>query len=152
DNNRLKSHYSVQWRTLLKPLIATELRQAAGVTLGHSICPMPGLQHRWEEEEGEEEEEKEEEGCILRSMPSDPHACLLSGPPLVNSSSCAMGNKTTEIRVKYENILSYDINELVNMSAEYRDRCCKNKKHENTKMFFCNDTQPPVVNPTFALP
>lgn len=36
DNNRLKSHYSVQWRTLLKPLIATELRQAAGVTLGHS--------------------------------------------------------------------------------------------------------------------
>ncbi|KAK2528646.1 hypothetical protein Q9966_009726 [Columba livia] len=102
---------------------------------------MPGLQHRWEEEEGEEEEEKEEEGCILRSMPSDPHACLLSGPPLVNSSSCAMGNKTTEIRVKYENILSYDINELVNMSAEYRDRCCKNKKHENTKMFFCNDTQ-----------
>lgn len=43
---------------------------------------MPGLQHRWEEEEGEEEEEKEEEGCILRSMPSDPHACLLSGPPL----------------------------------------------------------------------
>ncbi|PKU32203.1 hypothetical protein llap_17493 [Limosa lapponica baueri] len=30
---------------------------------------------------------------------------------------------------------------LVNMSAEYRDRCCKNKKHENSKVFFCNDTQ-----------
>ncbi|XP_051467857.1 interleukin-7 isoform X2 [Apus apus] len=30
----------------------------------------------------------------------------------VNSSSCAMGNKTTEIRMKYENILSHDINEL----------------------------------------
>ncbi|KFQ57865.1 Interleukin-7, partial [Pelecanus crispus] len=59
----------------------------------------------------------------------------------VNSSSCAMGNKTTEIRVKYENILSHDIDELVNMSAEYRDRCCKNKKHENSKVFFCNDTQ-----------
>ncbi|KAM6283055.1 interleukin-7 isoform 2-T2 [Porphyrio hochstetteri] len=59
----------------------------------------------------------------------------------VNSSSCAMGNKTTEIRVKYENILSHDINELVNISAEYRDRCCKNKKHENSKVFFCNDTQ-----------
>ncbi|NXB15390.1 IL7 protein, partial [Rhagologus leucostigma] len=55
----------------------------------------------------------------------------------VNSSSCAMGNKTTEIRVKYENILSHDINELVNMSAENRDRCCKNKK----KVFFCNDTE-----------
>lgn len=27
------------------------------------------------------------------------------------------------------------------MSAEYRDRCCKNKKHENSKVFFCNDTQ-----------
>ncbi|XP_009940403.2 interleukin-7 [Opisthocomus hoazin] len=52
-----------------------------------------------------------------------------------------MGNKTTEIRVKYENILSHDIDELVNMSAEYRDRCCKNKKHENSKVFFCNDTQ-----------
>ncbi|XP_076188298.1 interleukin-7 [Aptenodytes patagonicus] len=59
----------------------------------------------------------------------------------VNSSSCAMGNRTTEIRVKYENILSHDIDELVNMSAEYRDRCCKNKKHENSKVFFCNDTQ-----------
>ncbi|XP_075599956.1 interleukin-7 [Balearica regulorum gibbericeps] len=59
----------------------------------------------------------------------------------VNSSSCAMGNKTTEIRVKYENILSHDIDELVNISAEYRDRCCKNKKHENSKVFFCNDTQ-----------
>uniref|UniRef100_A0A8C4PE23 Interleukin-7 n=1 Tax=Dromaius novaehollandiae TaxID=8790 RepID=A0A8C4PE23_DRONO len=53
-----------------------------------------------------------------------------------------MGNKTTEIRVKYENVLSHDIKELVNMSAEYhRDRCCKNKKHENAKVFFCNDTQ-----------
>ncbi|XP_061851618.1 uncharacterized protein LOC104552166 isoform X2 [Colius striatus] len=30
----------------------------------------------------------------------------------VNSSGCAMGNKTTEIRVKYENILSHDIDEL----------------------------------------
>ncbi|XP_068788564.1 interleukin-7 isoform X1 [Struthio camelus] len=59
----------------------------------------------------------------------------------VNSSSCAMGNRTTEIRVKYENILSHDIDELVNVSAEYRDRCCKNKKHENAKVFFCNDTQ-----------
>ncbi|KAF1494941.1 Interleukin-7, partial [Eudyptula minor novaehollandiae] len=59
----------------------------------------------------------------------------------VNSSTCAMGNRTTEIRVKYENILSHDIDELVNMSAEYRDRCCKNKKHENSKVFFCNDTQ-----------
>lgn len=29
----------------------------------------------------------------------------------------------------------------VNMSAEYRDRCCKNKKHEHSKVFFCNDTQ-----------
>ncbi|XP_049679556.1 interleukin-7 isoform X3 [Accipiter gentilis] len=29
----------------------------------------------------------------------------------VNSSSCAMGNKT-EIRVKYENILSHDVDEL----------------------------------------
>uniref|UniRef100_A0A8C2YBG3 Interleukin-7 n=3 Tax=Coturnix japonica TaxID=93934 RepID=A0A8C2YBG3_COTJA len=55
----------------------------------------------------------------------------------VNSSSCTMGNKTTEIRVKYENILSHDIEELVNMSAEYRDRCCRNKRH----VFFCNDTQ-----------
>uniref|UniRef100_A0A8C3L291 Interleukin-7 n=1 Tax=Chrysolophus pictus TaxID=9089 RepID=A0A8C3L291_CHRPC len=52
-----------------------------------------------------------------------------------------MGNKTTEIRVKYENILSHDIEELVNMSAEYRDRCCKNKRHEHNKVFFCNDTQ-----------
>ncbi|OXB61544.1 hypothetical protein ASZ78_010747 [Callipepla squamata] len=95
-----------------------------------------------------------------------------------------MGNKSTEIRVKYENILSHDIEELlsryrlkekkkdfcwvrfschlddsygnkrekktlledyghtkeVNMSAEYRDRCCKNKRRENNKMF-CNDTQ-----------
>ncbi|XP_030301660.1 interleukin-7 [Calypte anna] len=59
----------------------------------------------------------------------------------VNSSSCAMGNRTTEIRVKYENILSHDINELVNISAEYRDKCCRNKKHENSKVFFCNDTQ-----------
>uniref|UniRef100_A0A663MWN6 Interleukin-7 n=1 Tax=Athene cunicularia TaxID=194338 RepID=A0A663MWN6_ATHCN len=58
----------------------------------------------------------------------------------VNSSSCAMGNKTT-IHAKYKNILIHDINELVNMSAEYRDRCCKNKKHENSKVFFCNDTQ-----------
>ncbi|XP_074673046.1 interleukin-7 isoform X3 [Strix aluco] len=30
----------------------------------------------------------------------------------VNSSSCAMGNKTTHIREKYENILSHDIDEL----------------------------------------
>ncbi|NXA07488.1 IL7 protein, partial [Sapayoa aenigma] len=59
----------------------------------------------------------------------------------VNSSSCAMENKTTEIRVKYENILSHDISDLVNISAENRDRCCKNKKHENIKVFFCNDTQ-----------
>ncbi|XP_030361461.1 interleukin-7 isoform X2 [Strigops habroptila] len=29
-----------------------------------------------------------------------------------NSSSCPMGNRTTEIRVKYENILSHDIDEL----------------------------------------
>ncbi|XP_009957075.1 PREDICTED: interleukin-7-like, partial [Leptosomus discolor] len=59
----------------------------------------------------------------------------------VNSSSCAMGNKTTEIHEKYKNILSHDIDELVNMSAEYRDRCCKNKNPENVKVFFCNDTQ-----------
>ncbi|XP_027545814.1 interleukin-7 [Neopelma chrysocephalum] len=59
----------------------------------------------------------------------------------VNSSSCTMENKTTEIRVKYENILIHDINELVNISAQNRDRCCKNKKHENIKVFFCNDTQ-----------
>ncbi|OXB74212.1 UNVERIFIED_CONTAM: hypothetical protein H355_011640 [Colinus virginianus] len=51
-----------------------------------------------------------------------------------------MGNKSTEIRVKYENILSHDIEELVNMSAEYRDRCCKSRRRENNKMF-CNDTQ-----------
>uniref|UniRef100_A0A8C0UMX4 Interleukin-7 n=1 Tax=Cyanistes caeruleus TaxID=156563 RepID=A0A8C0UMX4_CYACU len=56
----------------------------------------------------------------------------------VNASSCAMGNKT-EIRVKYENILSHDINELVNMSAENPDRCCTNEKRE--KVFFCNDTE-----------
>ncbi|NXK96806.1 IL7 protein, partial [Formicarius rufipectus] len=65
---------------------------------------------------------------------------LLILPP-VNSSSCAMENKTTEIRVKYENILSHDINELVNISAENRDRCWKNKNRENIKVFFCNDTQ-----------
>ncbi|XP_072183387.1 interleukin-7-like [Excalfactoria chinensis] len=59
----------------------------------------------------------------------------------VNSSSCTMGNRTTEIRVKYENILSHDIEELVNMSAEYRDRCCRNKRHVHSKVFFCNDTQ-----------
>nr|XP_054500101.1 interleukin-7 [Agelaius phoeniceus] len=59
----------------------------------------------------------------------------------VNASTCAMRNKTTEIRVKYENILSHDINELVKMSAENRDRCCKNKKYENIKVFFCNDTE-----------
>ncbi|NXH43609.1 IL7 protein, partial [Dicaeum eximium] len=59
----------------------------------------------------------------------------------VNASSCAMGNKTTEIRMKYENILSHDINELVNMSAEIRDRCCRNKIKENIKVFFCNDTE-----------
>ncbi|NWV50334.1 IL7 protein, partial [Daphoenositta chrysoptera] len=59
----------------------------------------------------------------------------------VNSSSCAMGNKTTEIRVKYENILSHDINELVNMSAKNPDRCCKNTNYENIKVFFCNDTE-----------
>ncbi|NXB45425.1 IL7 protein, partial [Leucopsar rothschildi] len=58
----------------------------------------------------------------------------------VNASTCAMGNRT-EIRVKYENILSHDINELVNMSAEDRDRCCKNKKYGNIKVFFCNDTE-----------
>jgi len=34
-----------------------------------------------------------------------------------NSSSCVMGNKTTEIRVKYENILSHDIDELVGNSS-----------------------------------
>ncbi|NXS99798.1 IL7 protein, partial [Jacana jacana] len=59
----------------------------------------------------------------------------------VSSSSCATGNRTAEIRRKYENILSHDIGELVNMSAEYRGRCCKNKKHETSKVFFCNDTQ-----------
>ncbi|NXC89786.1 IL7 protein, partial [Cercotrichas coryphoeus] len=59
----------------------------------------------------------------------------------VNASSCAMGNRTTEIRVKYENILSHDINELVNMSAEDRDKCCKNKINGNIKVFFCNDTE-----------
>ncbi|KAM3681438.1 interleukin-7 [Ammospiza nelsoni] len=59
----------------------------------------------------------------------------------VNASTCAMGNKTTEIRVKYENILSHDINELVNMSAENYDWCCKKKKYENIKVFFCNDTE-----------
>ncbi|NWZ39194.1 IL7 protein, partial [Brachypodius atriceps] len=59
----------------------------------------------------------------------------------VNASSCAMENKTTEIRVKYENILSHDINELVNMSAEYPDRCCQNKTYGNMKVFFCNDTE-----------
>ncbi|NWS67945.1 IL7 protein, partial [Crotophaga sulcirostris] len=59
----------------------------------------------------------------------------------VNSSNCAMGNKTSEIRAKYENILSHDIDELVNMSAEYRDKCCKNKSQGNNKVFFCNDTQ-----------
>ncbi|XP_015475531.1 interleukin-7 [Parus major] len=58
----------------------------------------------------------------------------------VNASSCAMGNKT-EIRVKYENILSHDINELVNMSAENPDRCCTNEKYRNIKVFFCNDTE-----------
>ncbi|NXQ36379.1 IL7 protein, partial [Alaudala cheleensis] len=58
----------------------------------------------------------------------------------VNASSCAMENKTTEIRMKYENILSHDIIELVNMSAQYPDRCCKNK-YENIKVFFCNDTE-----------
>uniref|UniRef100_A0A803XUA7 Interleukin-7 n=1 Tax=Meleagris gallopavo TaxID=9103 RepID=A0A803XUA7_MELGA len=52
-----------------------------------------------------------------------------------------MGNKTTEIRTKYENILSHDIEELVNISTEYRDRCCRNKRHEHNKAFFCNDTQ-----------
>ncbi|NXU53325.1 IL7 protein, partial [Turnix velox] len=59
----------------------------------------------------------------------------------VNSSSCTMGNKTTEVHVKYENILSHDVIELVNMSQQYRDRCCKNRTHENSKVFFCNDTQ-----------
>uniref|UniRef100_A0A8C9EXA8 Interleukin-7 n=1 Tax=Pavo cristatus TaxID=9049 RepID=A0A8C9EXA8_PAVCR len=69
----------------------------------------------------------------------------------VNSSTCTMGNKTTEIRVKYENILSHDIEELVNMSAEYRDRCCKNKRHEHSKVFFCNDTQVKFNFSEFAL-
>ncbi|NXJ69221.1 IL7 protein, partial [Rostratula benghalensis] len=59
----------------------------------------------------------------------------------VNSSGCVMGNRTAEIRMKYENVLSHDIEELVNMSAEHRDRCCKNRRHENSKVFFCNDTQ-----------
>ncbi|NXD12321.1 IL7 protein, partial [Nothocercus nigrocapillus] len=59
----------------------------------------------------------------------------------VNSSSCSVRNKTEEIRAKYENVLIHDISELVNMSAEYRDRCCRNKKYENAKVFFCNDTQ-----------
>ncbi|KGL73224.1 Interleukin-7, partial [Tinamus guttatus] len=59
----------------------------------------------------------------------------------VNSSSCSVRNKTEEIRAKYENVLIHDISELVNMSAEYRDRCCRNKKQENPKVFFCNDTQ-----------
>ncbi|NWH86872.1 IL7 protein, partial [Aegithalos caudatus] len=65
---------------------------------------------------------------------------LLVLPP-VNASSCAMGNKTTEIRMKYENILSHDINELVNMSAEYPDGCCENENNRNIKVFFCNDTE-----------
>ncbi|NWJ03066.1 IL7 protein, partial [Crypturellus undulatus] len=59
----------------------------------------------------------------------------------VNSSTCSMRNKTEEIRAKYENVLIHDISELVNMSAEYRDRCCRNKKYDNAKVFFCNDTQ-----------
>ncbi|XP_066188694.1 interleukin-7 [Sylvia atricapilla] len=58
----------------------------------------------------------------------------------VNASSCAMRNKTTEIRVKYENILSHDISELVNMSAEYPAKCC-NRRNGNIKVFFCNDTE-----------
>lgn len=27
------------------------------------------------------------------------------------------------------------------MSAENRDKCCKNRKYENIKVFFCNDTE-----------
>ncbi|NXN91899.1 IL7 protein, partial [Rhinopomastus cyanomelas] len=65
---------------------------------------------------------------------------LLVLPP-VNSSSCALGNKTAEIRVKYENVLSHDIEELVHMAAEYRDRCCRYRKPENSRVFLCNDTQ-----------
>uniref|UniRef100_G1NGE3 Interleukin-7 n=1 Tax=Meleagris gallopavo TaxID=9103 RepID=G1NGE3_MELGA len=72
---------------------------------------------------------------ILRVLP----LLLVLSP--VNSCSCTMGNKTTEIRTKYENILSHDIEELVNISTEYRDRCCRNKRHEHNKAFFCNDTQ-----------
>ncbi|NWU43273.1 IL7 protein, partial [Hylia prasina] len=73
---------------------------------------------------------------FISTLPVLPLLLVLSP---VNASSCAMGNKTTEIRVKYENILIHDINELVNMSAEYPDRCCKEKK--KIKAFFCNDTQ-----------
>uniref|UniRef100_A0A8C8RSP3 Interleukin-7 n=1 Tax=Pelusios castaneus TaxID=367368 RepID=A0A8C8RSP3_9SAUR len=51
-----------------------------------------------------------------------------------------MGN-TTEIREKYENVLSHDIDLLENMSEEYPDRCCRNKRRENPSAFFCNDTQ-----------
>ncbi|XP_030409179.1 interleukin-7 isoform X5 [Gopherus evgoodei] len=58
----------------------------------------------------------------------------------VNSSTCVMEN-TTVIREKYENILSHDIELLENMSEEYRDRCCRNKRHETPSAFFCNDTQ-----------
>ncbi|CAM5089422.1 unnamed protein product [Eretmochelys imbricata] len=58
----------------------------------------------------------------------------------VNSSTCVMEN-TTVIREKYENILSHDIDLLENMSEEYRDRCCRNKRHENPSAIFCNDTQ-----------
>ncbi|XP_067409936.1 interleukin-7 [Emydura macquarii macquarii] len=58
----------------------------------------------------------------------------------VTSSTCVMEN-TTVIREKYENILSHDIELLENMSEEYRDRCCRNKRRENPSAFFCNDTQ-----------
>ncbi|NXV02344.1 IL7 protein, partial [Cettia cetti] len=75
---------------------------------------------------------------FISTLPVLPLLLVLSP---VNASSCAMGNKTTEIRMKYENILSHDINELVNMSAEYPGRCCKNRIYENNKVFFCNDTE-----------
>ncbi|EMP42310.1 hypothetical protein UY3_00472, partial [Chelonia mydas] len=63
----------------------------------------------------------------------------------VNSSTCVMEN-TAVIREKYENILSHDIDLLENMSEEYRDRCCRNKRHENPSAIFCNDTQKALLS------
>ncbi|NXU62700.1 IL7 protein, partial [Horornis vulcanius] len=75
---------------------------------------------------------------FISTLPVLPLLLVLSP---VNASSCAMGNKTTEVRMKYENILSHDIDELVNMSAEYPGRCCENEKTKKNKVFFCNDTE-----------